>query len=330
MGMKRRRLLLAACGLLGLCPNISAQPSPRVYRVGWIVAGPRRRTQPDNPFVATFLNEMQRLGFAEGRNFIFLLRGVEGDFARVDDALRELMLEKVDVIYAGADRIARRLKQLVKSTPVVFVGFDPVRDGYVKSLARPGTNFTGVSMSASPELEAKRLEILTEVVPSARRIAFLGAAFEWSNAFSGVAVRNAASSLGVDLWQAECGEKEVASGLERIARAKPDAAFIPGSVTMYAFRRQIGEFLREYRIPAGFGFEESVEAGGLLSYGSDLEDVSRKIAGCVARILNGSNPATMPVEQPTLFRLTINLRAAKELGIAVPQSVLLRADRVIE
>jgi putative ABC transport system substrate-binding protein len=330
MGVKRRRLLLAACGLLGLSPNIGAQPPSRVYRVGWIVAGPSRRTQPDNPFVATFLKEMQSLGFAEGRNLVFLLRGVEGDFARVDDVLRELMLEKVDVIYAGADRIARRLKLLVKSTPVVFVSFDPVRAGYVKSLARPGSNFTGVSLSASAALEAKRLEILREVLPSLRRVAFLGAAFEWNDAFSGIAVRDAARSSGIELWQAECGEKEVASGLERIARAKPDAAFIPGSITMYIFRRQIGEFLHEHRIPAVFGFEESVEAGGLLSYGADLEDVSRKIAGCVAKILNGSSPATLPVEQPTLFRMAINLRAARELGIAVPQSVLLRADRVIE
>ena len=303
----------------------------RIYRVGWLSAGSKHRL-PKAPFWVAFDAEMRRLGLVEQRDFIIDFVGVEGKFERVDAAWREFQRRKVDVISSGADRISRRLKPLVKSTPVVFISFDPVREGFAESLARPGGNFTGISLSSGPQLEAKRLEILKEILPSIRRVAFLGAAFEWDGQFSGAAVRAAAKSLGLELFQVDCGETKeaLASGLEHLARARPDAAFVPSGVTMFTFRQEIGEFLRSHRIPGAFGFEDSVVAGGLMSYGADWDVAPRLLAGFIARILKGSKPATMPIEQPSVFRLAINLQAARELGVTVPQSVLLRADRVIE
>ena len=323
----RRREFLTATIVLAMPSGVLAQE--RVFRVGWLTAGPRKRP-PKNQFIAVFVAEMQRLGLVEERDFTIEWQGVEGHFEHVDNALGKL--GKVDVIISGADRITRRLKPLVKSTPVVFVSFDPVREGFVDSLARPGGNITGVSLSAGPQLEAKRLEILKEILPSARRIAFLGAAFEWQNQYSGVAVRAAARSLGLEVFQVDCGEtkEQVTSGLQRLARARPDGAFVPSGVTMFTFRKEIAEFLRQHHIPAAFGIAESVVAGGLMSYGPDTDEYSRVLAHFIARILRGGNPTTMPVEQPSVFRLAVNLQAARELGITVPPSVLVRADQVIE
>jgi ABC-type uncharacterized transport system substrate-binding protein len=326
--MKRRELLLAA-GALAVAGM--ARPQERVYRVGYVgFVPPSTGRLPDNHTYRTIVRELERLGLAEGRNLVLEYRDIGGHFERFDGILKEFVDLKMDVVVAPGNRLARRAKALTSTMPIVIVAFNPVEDGLVASLARPGGNLTGVSASNGPDVEAKRLQLLREVLPQARNVAFLGERFAWEERYSGQAVRAAAQALGISLWHAENAPDDITPALERIARQRPDAVLSASSVIVYGAKERIGAFMREHRIPSSHPYDEAVKAGGLMSYGYNFDEVLRKMTRYVVAILKGGDPATMPVELPSKFCTAINLAAARELGITIPHSVLVRADRVID
>jgi ABC-type uncharacterized transport system substrate-binding protein len=203
------------------------------------------------------------------------------------------------------------------------------KDGLVASLARPGGNVTGVTGTAGPEIEGKRVELLKEALPKIRRVAFLGTKPDWEDPF-GKSTQAAARALRVTLLHAEHTPDDYADAFARIVRERPDALLVPNTTSNFARRRLIVDFATKSRLPGMYYVRNFTEAGGLMSYGPDFRDHFRRAAAFVDKILRGAKPADIPVEQPTKFELVINLKTAKALGLTIPQSVLSRADEVIQ
>jgi putative ABC transport system substrate-binding protein len=309
----------------------------KVYRVGLILtaipaselAGP----EPASRVVRAFVQELRSLGYVEGQNLILERRSAEGRFDRFDDIVAEVVRFKPDVIVTGGgDPLARTAKAAAGTIPIVLATTrDPVGAGLVQSLARPGGNVTGFTIEVGPETDAKRLELLKEMLPRLSRVAYLSHKEnkDWERAY-GRSVRTAAKSLGVTLVMSEYTSHQYTDAFAGISRARFDALFVGSSPTAYADRALIVDFATRARLPSTFLWGEAVERGGLMSYGVNVDDNLRRAASYVDKILKGARPADLPVEQPRRFELVINLKTAKALGITIPGSVLLRADRVIE
>jgi putative ABC transport system substrate-binding protein len=334
--MRRIGLAVALTLSLVLVPlAVAAQPPGKaVYRVGLIfttspvteMAGP----QPVHPFARAFVDGLRDLGYVEGQNLILDRRSAEGRFERFGDIVAELVRLKADVIVTVSDRMARAAKAVTATTPIVMaVTTDPVGNGVVQSLARPGGNITGLTYVAGLDLEAKGLEILKDALPRARRVAYLGGSADWDSP-AGKSFRAAAQVLGVTVILAEPAPNEYTGAFATISRARPDALFVTGYGPNFAYRGLIVDFATRSRLPSAYVAREFGEAGGLMSYGVNISDLYRRAAMYVDKILHGAKPADLPVEQPTKFELVINLKTAKALGLTIPPSVLLRADRVIE
>jgi putative ABC transport system substrate-binding protein len=199
----------------------------------------------------------------------------------------------------------------------------------VANLARPGGNITGVTNDTGPDLEGKRLGLLRETLLKLQRVAYLGARAEWEGP-GGASMRATARTSGLTLFLAEPRPNDYAGAFDLIARKRPDAIIISQSVVHFHHRRLIAEFASKNSLPSMSSYKEFVEAGGLMSYGIDNQDIYRRIAGYVDKILRGAKPADLPIEQPTKFELVINLKTAKALGLTIPPSLLTRADHVIE
>jgi putative ABC transport system substrate-binding protein len=313
-----------------------AQPSGRVIRVGVAAAtapvselvGP----EPANPAFRAFVQGLRGLGHVEGQNLILERRSAEGRPERFGDIVAELVALESDVILTGNDRMTRAAKAVTSTVPIVMaISADPVGNGIVRSLARPGGNVTGLTVQVGPEIEAKRLELLKAMLPGASRIAFLAGKEDASwERLGGRSVRAAAQALGVTLVLAEFSHRQYGDAFTRISQARADALFVaPGGAT-YVDRAVIVDFATRTRLPSSFDIREAVEIGGLMSYGVNLADNYRRAAGYVDKILKGAKPANLPVEQPTKFELVINAKTAKALGTKVPQTLLLRADEVIQ
>jgi putative ABC transport system substrate-binding protein len=242
----------------------------------------------------------------------------------------ELVRLKVDVIVSVANAITRAAKEATTSIPIVMAGNStPVEEGLVASLARPGGNVTGLADDTGPEVHAKRLELLKEIAPHISRVAFVGTKGMW--ALPGAKyVEAAARSLGLTLIHAESTANDLAPACAVLVRERADAIFAAWNPTNFVHRRAIVEFAAKSRLPASYAFRQSVEDGGLMSYGVNRTDLSRRAAGYVDRILRGAKPRDLPVEEPTKLEYLINLKTAKALGLTILPSVLLRADQVIE
>ena len=256
-----------------------------------------------------------------------------GSVDRFPELAAELVRLKVDIIVvAGGDRLIRAAKNATKTIPIVMTGggLDPVEAGLVESLARPGGNVTGIT-NLTGELGGKRLELLKEAVPKLARVAVL---YDPANPASVLEVKEvlpvAARALGLTIqpW-----EVRAADGFEKVFAAlnkqRPDGLYVPGGPLMSANQKRIADFALKSRLPSMYGRRESVDAGGLMSYGADLADSYRRVAYYVDKILKGAKPADLPVEQPTKFELVINLKTAKQIGLTIPPNVLARADKVI-
>jgi putative ABC transport system substrate-binding protein len=314
----------------------AAQRSGRVVRVGIAAsAAPLSELvgpEPANPAARGFVQGLRALGYVEGQNLILDRRSAEGRPERFGAIVAELVALEPDVILTGNDRMTRAAKAVTSTVPIVMaISADPVGTGIVRSLARPGGNVTGLTAQAGPEIEAKRLELLKAMLPGASRIAVLVSKEDggWERPLVR-SVRTAAQTLGVTLVLAESSLRQHGDAFARISHARPDALFVaPGGVT-YVDRAVIVDFATRTRLPSSFDFREAVEIGGLMSYGVNLADNYRRAAGYVGKILKGAKPADLPVEQPTKFELVVNLKTAKALGITIPQTLLLRADEMIE
>ena len=323
-----------AFGILLAPLAADAQPAGKVYRVGLILttspvsemAGP----EPVHPPTRAFLHTLRSLGYVEGQNLVFERRSAEGKFERFTEIVAELVRLKTDVIVTVSTPLAQAAKQVTTTVPIVMaISLSPVEAGVVASLARPGGNITGLTTNTGPEIEGKRLELLKDALPKISRVAYLRMKTDWEGP-TGESVKAAAKALNVTLLHAEHTPNEYSSAFAVIARQRPDALLVTDSPPAYAHRRLIVEFAVKNRLPGMYPWREPVEAGGLMSYGVSVSDLFRRAAGYVDKILKGAKPADLPIEQPTKFELVINLKTAKALGLTIPQSILIRADEVIQ
>ena len=333
--MDRRTFLGAlASGLLAAPLAAEAQQAGKVYRVGLIFPSPpvseMAGPEPVNNGARAFVRGLRALGYAEGRNLILERRSAEGTFERFAPIVAELVSLNVDVIVVSSTPLAQRAREVTTAVPIVLgVSTDPVGSGLAQSLARPGGNVTGLTSDVGPEIQGKRLELLKGAVPRASRVAFLGTKKLWDVVYE-KSIKAGAQALGLTVFLAEHTPTDYTGAFTLISRERPDALFVAPSSENYAQRRLIVDFATSKRLPNIHAFMESVEDGGLMSYGVNIADLFRRAAGYVDKILKGAKPGDLPVEQPTKFELVINLKTAKALGLTIPQSLLQRADQVIE
>jgi putative ABC transport system substrate-binding protein len=332
--VRRREFITLLGGTATAWPLVvRAQQAPKVARIGYLVVGslesPAARDALD-----PFRQALQELGYTEGQNIVIEYRAADGKIDRLPTLAADLALLKVDIIVAGATPAGLAAQQATKTTPIVVTAMgDPVQDGLVASLARPGGNITGTGF-LGPELVPKRLALLKEVLPKLSRVAVL-----WhSGAFGERTMRDmfnemteAAGTLGMQLHLVEVGQpNELDQAFSRMATERAEALFQFPSAMLFSERRRIVELAAMHRLPSMFNGKEFVQLGGLISYGVSIADLGRRSATYVDKILRGAKPSDLPVEQPTKFELFINLKTAKTLSVEIPSTVLARADEVIE
>jgi len=281
-----------------------------------------------------FRQGLRDLGYVEGRNVVIEYRDAEGKHERLPALAAELVALKVDVIVAPPTPAALAAKQATRTLPIVFFSVsDPVSSGLVTSLGRPGGNVTGLS-DLTPELVGKCLEQLKQAVPGVSRAAVLwqpGAFGERTEKDLLKAAEVAARALGVRLQFVEArGPDDFDRAFSKMTSARADALTVLPTAMFVSERRRLVDLAAKNRLPTVFPYRESVDAGGLMSYGPNLADMYRRAATYVDKILKGAKPGDLPVEQPTKFELVINAKTAKALSLTIPQSVLLRADQVIQ
>ena len=311
--------------LFGLCVPAKAQQTKKVYRVGFL--SPLESPQ----YFEAFRQGMRELGYTERQNLMIDYRSAKGMPERFPDLAAELVRLKVDVIVAASGGAALAAKKATETIPIVMgqTG-DPVANGLVASLARPGGNVTGLTALAT-ELTGKRLELLKEAVPKASRVAVLSTPGSTESGASMTSMEEAARSLGVQLRAIEVRDvKDFEKVFATIAKEHSGALMVLTGPLLTTNRRRIVELAAKSRLPAMYGISEFVDAGGLMFYGASLPDMYRRAAVYVDNILNGSKPVDLPVEQPVKFELVLNLKAAKQIGLTIPQSVLYRATKVIK
>jgi ABC-type uncharacterized transport system substrate-binding protein len=330
----KRRGFLAALGATASPLAARAQPATKIYRVGFVfpnasladIVGPH----PANRYAAAFVQALRELGYLEGQNLVLERRSAEGRYERFPSIVAELAASKVDVIVGASDAMAEAGGRAGLAVPVVVAGLiAPLKTGVVASLARPGGNVTGFSFHAGSEVEGRRLQMLVEAVPRALRVAYLGTKLDWEGP-EGTVVRATAQTLGVSLFHADFAATSYVDAFDSVAREKAEAIIASRSGAHFINRHAIAAFAFAQRLPSMQAWRDVVEAGALMSYGSDYADILRRAASYVDAILKGTKPGELPVQQPVKFELVINLKTAKTLGLTLPPTLLARADEVIE
>ena len=321
-----RRAFLATLGVLAARPAAEAQQVEKVWRIGLLSGG---RPPADPTVKGPFRQGLQALGYIEGRNLLIEFRYAEDNLERLPALAAELVALKVDVIVVTGTLQALAAKQATTTLPIVFtqVG-DPVASGLVTSLRRPGGNATGLSTIAQ-ELVSKCLEQLKQAVPGVSRVSVLRDESTGKNTLKDAEV--AARALGVQLQVVEArSPADFDRAFSDITRARAGALAVLPTPMFFTERKRLVDLAAKNRLPTVFPYREFVDAGGLMAYGPNLADLSRRGATYVDKILKGAKPGDLPVERPTKFDLVINLKTAKALGLKIPPSLLARADQVIE
>jgi putative ABC transport system substrate-binding protein len=316
-------------GLLAAPLVAEPQPVGKVYRVGLIVTAARNTMEH---LVKAFDEGMRELGYEEGRNVVFERRFADGKQERLAVLAAELVRLKVDVIVTGSNPVIDAVKKATATIPVVMaVSRDPVGAGFIASLSRPGGNITGLTNDAAPDILGKNLELLKEAAPRASRMAFLWNPVPSSAGTYRSAAQSSAQKLSVRLQSVEARSgNDLENAFAAMARERADGVVVLADPVFFSARNQLVLLAAKHRLPAMYGLREYAEAGGLMSYGPNIAYQLRRAAVYVDKILKGVKPADLPVEQPTKFELVINLKTAKALGLTIPQSLLLRADEVIQ
>ena len=315
--------LLAAL-LMAADHRTSAEEATKMVRIGVLASAEQHPIQ-------SFKERLRELGWIEGKNVRFDYRWAEGDDTRQPALAAELVALPVDLILTWGTAATVAAKRATTTIPVVMGSAgDPVKANIVSSLARPGGNVTGFS-SQSLELEGKRLEIMRELLPSIARVAMLG---NTPNPYIDLAmdsVEHLATAAGLKFDAVKIDSANgLGAGLDVVREAHPDAVLVAAATAFFPYRKAIVEFMADNRLPAIYGFPEFAEAGGLISYSTNFDELFRQAAGYADRILRGASPGELPVQQAAIFRLLINLTAAKALGLTVPRMILGRADELIE
>lgn len=325
----RRAFLATAAGLVLVMPRSASPQTPgKPYRVGFL--GNSTAALEVN-LVGPFRDGLRERGYLEGRDLVLDFRWAEGQYERFPALVAELIALRPDVIVTAGTPAALAVKQATSRIPLVMVAVgDPIGSGLVASLAHPGGNRTGL-VSIAPDLEGKRLELLKDIVPRLSFVAFLMNPVNPFHTTSEKHARAAAQALHlkVEFFPVR-NEGEFDRAFQAIAEKRPGALVMLADRVFLHNRARIVDFTERARLPAVYAYYELVEAGGLVSFGPSYPEMHRRAAYFVDRILKGARPAELPMEQPAKFELVINLRAARGLGLAVPQPVLLRADRIIE
>jgi putative ABC transport system substrate-binding protein len=316
-------------GVLTAVPAAEAQSSPKTVRIGYLEFG---SAAPGTPLLEAFRRGLNEYGWIEGQNITIEVRYAEGRQDRLPGFAADLVGLKVDIIFASTTPAALAAKQATTTVPIV-IGFvaDPVGSGLVPRLARPGGNITGWTHLAGVELNAKRLEILKEAVPEAGRIAALWNPANPIHGPSLKVIEAAARQLKVQLHAMAVRDPEDLQGaFSAMTRERVQALTVPPDGMFLAHQARIIDLAATHRIPTMYGVRELAGAGGLMAYGVNLPEMYRHGAFFVDRILKGAKPGDLPVERPTKFELIINLKTAKALALPIPQSLLLRADQLID
>ena len=299
-----------------------AQQPNKISRIGHLAATSAR--------VEAFRQGLRTLGYSEGKNIVIESRYGEGKRDRERSLAAELVRLNVDVIVTGGSNATRAAKEVTSTIPIVMAQDpDPVGNGFVASLARPGGNITGLS-SLAADLAGKRLELLQESLPKVSRVVVFGTSTFPGNAQALREIELAAGTLGVKIQYLDVpGPKDIDTAFREASKQRADALLVVGGSVFFSQRRQVVELAAKSRMPAVYHQRDYVEAGGLMSYGVSIDDLNRRAATYVDKILKGAKPAELPVEQPTKFELVINLKTAKQIGLTIPPNVLARADKVI-
>src|SRR5713226_3343875 len=328
--MKKKVFCLALGALLlALSFQAEAQQPAKIPRIGYL-AGASPSSISDR--IEAFGQGLRELGYVEGKNIVIELRSAEGKADRLPSLAAELVRLKVDIIVTAGPQSTRAAKEATSTIPIVM-GFDidPVGSGFVASLARPGGNITGLSTLA-PEISGKQLELLKEIIPKLSRVAVFGTSTQPGSAQSLREVELAAGAFKVQLQYLDVvSPKDIETAFRAASKGRAEAVLMMVAGPVYIpHRTQVVELAVKSRLPAIYRNREDVEAGGLMTYGVNVNDLDRRAATYVDKILKGAKPADLPVEQPTKFEFIINLKAAKQIGLTIPPNVLARADKVIK
>jgi putative ABC transport system substrate-binding protein len=326
-----RRAAFIVVGYIALLAGhmtVEAQPPAAVRRIGFL--GNSTPTLEAN-LVGPFVEGLRDHGYVEGQNIAIEFRWAGGNYERFPALIAELLARKVEVIVTAGTPASQAVQKATTSVPLVMVAVgDPVATGLVPDLARPGGNITGVT-SISEEIEGKRLELLREVVPRVSHVAALGNSANASQKKAYEQLRAAAAKMHIKLLFVDVrATGQLDDALALIARERPEALLVFADRVFLYNRDRIMSFATQQRLPGVHAYRELVESGGLMSFGPSYAGMHRRAAYYVDRILKGAKPGDLPVERPKTFELVVNLRAARALGLTIPQSVMLRADHVIE
>jgi putative ABC transport system substrate-binding protein len=325
--VKRREFITLLGGSVAVGPLAAQAQQPAKRPTIGFLGGQSRSTM--SHLEAAFVQRLRELGWIEGSNIAIERRWVEGHDERAAEVAAEFVRLKVEVIVAGGTSNAVAAKQATSLIPIVFVAGDPVGTGLVASLARPGSNLTGVSTQSS-DIAAKRLELMREVVPGLRRLAIMANSASLAAMLELREAWEAAGALALEVASLEVRSAEDISRAIKSIKGSADALLVAADPLLNTNRMRINTLAIGARLPTIYNFRDSVETAGLMSYGPNLPDLYRRVGDHVDKILRGTKPSDIPVEQPTRFDLVINLITAQALSLDVPASVLARADEVIE
>jgi len=331
-GMNNRRKLLVALGAGALTAPLAAfaQQQGKVWRVGYLSAG-RRPDSLDSHHSGAFPRGLRELGYVEGKNLVIAWRFADNNLERLPGLAEELVQLKVDVIVGGGPDTIRAAQKATTTVPIVMISVgDPVGAGFITSLPRPGGNITGTT-SFTIDLGPKRLEMLLAMVPRVSRMAVLMNPTNPNQVKAAESIQAAGQKLRVTILRVEARTpQEIETAFRTMVREKAGALIVPSSVLYNGQKSQIAELAVKHRLPSITADRIYAEAGCLMSYGNSVTDDFRSAATYVDKIFKGAKPADLPVEQPTKFELIINGKTAKALGLKIPNSILVRADEVIE
>ncbi len=325
--MRRRDVIAAIGGVVAWPLTTRAQQTAKQPTIGFLGSG---TLEGQGQWVAAFLRRLRELGWIEGRNFTIEYRWAEGSSDRAAELAAELVRHKVDVIVTYANPIVLAVKRSTSAIPIVFAAAaDPIGTGLVSTLARPGGNITGLSVEAT-DLGSKRLELLRDLVPSLRRLAIMANVDNSASVLEMREVQSASGTLGLEVKTLDIRQAEdIAPAFDKL-KSHIDALYVCIDTILFANRIRIITLALAARLPTMFTTREAVKAGGLMTYGPSFPELFRRAGDYVDKILHGATPKDLPVEQPTKFELVLNLTTAKALGLTVPETLLARADEVIE